>query len=136
MKYKSITSVCAALSTFFAVAFVSAPDVFTSNMFPSAEGLALEVGIVKRYMMAAMALMGAVMIFGVREVSDVKSQRSILLALGVGFTIPCATLLALVGSHSIPLQVVPVVATGLAATVCYRAVFRVETREMVLSGHG
>ena len=43
MKYKSITSVCAALCTFFAVAFVSAPDVFTSNMFPSAEGLALDL---------------------------------------------------------------------------------------------
>lgn len=115
---------------------MSAPDVFTSNMFPSAEGLALEVGIVKRYMMAAMALTGAVVIFGVREVSDVKSQRSILLALGVGFTIPCATLIALVGSHSIPLQVVPVVATGLAATVCYRALLRLETQKMVLSGHG
>ena len=136
MKYKSITSVCAALSTFFAVAFISAPDVFTFNMFPNAEGLALEVGIVKRYMMAAMALMGAVMIFGVREVSDVKSQRSILLALGVGFTIPCATLIALVVSHSIPLQVVPVVATGFAATMCYRALLRLETQKMVLSGHG
>ena len=136
MKYKSITSVCAALSTFFAVAFISAPDVFTFNMFPNAEGLALEVGIVKRYMMAAMALMGAVMILGVREVSDAKSQRSILLALGVGFTIPCATLIALVVSHSIPLQVVPVVATGLAATVCYRALLRLETQKMVLSGHG
>jgi hypothetical protein len=136
MKYKSITSVCAALSTFFAVAFISAPDVFTFNMFPNAEGLALEVGIVKRYMMAAMALMGAVMILGVHEVSDAKSQRSILLALGVGFTIPCATLIALVVSHSIPLQVVPVVATGFAATMCYRAVFRLETRDMVFSGHG
>ena len=88
MKYKSIVSACAALSSFFAVAFVSAPDVFTFNLFPSAEGLALEVGIVKRYMIAAMALMGAVTIFCVRQVSDVNSQRSILLGLGVGFMIP------------------------------------------------
>lgn len=136
MKYKSITSVCAALSTFFAVAFVSAPDVFTYNMFPSAEGLALEVGIVKSYMMAAMALMGAVMIFSVREVSNVNSQRSILLGLGVGFTIPFVTLIALVGSHNIPLQVVPVVATGFAATVCYRALFSLDARQLVFSGHG
>ena len=35
-----------------------------------------------------MALMGAVIIFSVRQVSDVNSQRSILLGLGVGFTIP------------------------------------------------
>jgi len=136
MKYKSIVSACAALSTFFAVAFVLAPDVFTYNMFPSAEGLALEVGIVKRYMMAAMALMGAVMIFCVREVSDVKSQCSILLGLGVGFTIPCATLIVLVGSHNIPLQVVPVIATGFTATMCYRALFSLEPRQLVYTGHG
>ena len=135
MKYKSITSVCAALSTFFAVAFVSAPDVFTYNMFPSAEGLALEVGIVKSYMMAAMALMGAVMIFSVREVSNVNSQRSILLGLGVGFTIPFVTLIALVGSHNIPLQVLPVVATGFAATMCYRGLFSLEPRQLVYMGH-
>jgi|TARA_B100000795_G_scaffold93799_1_gene68655 hypothetical protein len=35
----------------FCGGFVSASNVFTFNMFPSAEGLALEVGIVKRYMM-------------------------------------------------------------------------------------
>ena len=115
---------------------MSAPDVFTFNLFPSAEGLALEVGIVKRYMMAAMALMGAVMIFCVREVSDVKSQCSILLGLGVGFTIPCATLIVLVGSHNIPLQLVPVVATGFAATMCYRGLFSLEPRQLVFSELG
>ena len=115
---------------------MSASDVFTYNMFPSAEVLALEVGIVKRYVMAAMALMGAVLIFSVREVSNVNSQRSILLVLGVGFTIPFVTLIALVGSHNIPLQLVPVVATGFAATVYYRALFHLGTRKMVLSGHG
>jgi len=136
MKYKSIVSACAALSSFFAVAFVSAPDVFTFNLFPSEEGRALEVGIVKRYMIAAMALMGAVTIFCVRQVNDIKSQCSILLGLGVVFTIPCATLIVLVGSHNIPLQVLPVVATGFAATMCYRGLFSLEPRQLVYTGHG
>ena len=53
-----------------------------------------------------------------------------------GFTTPCATLIALAGPQSIPLQLVPVVVTGFAATLCYRALFSLETRKMVLSAHG
>ena len=40
------------------------------------------------------------------------------------------TLIVLVGSHNIPLQAVPVVATGFAATVRYRAFFSLEARSI------
>ena len=136
MKFKSITFICSGLAALFAVAFVAAPDVFTFNMHPGAEGLALEVGIVRCYITAATALMGAVIIFSVRDVTDVKLQRTILLGLGIGFTIPCLTFIILVWSHNVPLQLFLVVATGFAAAVCYRAMFRLETRKTALSGYG
>ena len=79
-----------------------------------------------------MALMGAVIIFSVRQVSDVNSQRSILL----GLRSWCVTLIVLVGSQNIPLQAVPGVAIGFAATVRYLAFFSLEARQLVFTGHG
>ena len=136
MKYKSINFVCSGLAALIAVAFVAAPDVFTFNMHPGADGLALEVGIVRCYITAATALMGAVIIFSVRDVTDVKLQRTILLGLGIGFTIPCLTFIILVWSHNVPLQLFLVFATGFAAATCYRAMFRLEARQLVVSGRG
>ena len=115
---------------------MSASNVFTFNMFPSAEGLALEVGIVKRYMMAAMALMGAVMIFSVRQVSDVNSQRSILLGLGVGFMIPFCNFDSVSWVSKHPSAVSAGGCDRVRSNSALSSFFSLEARQLVFTGHG
>jgi hypothetical protein len=129
MKFKSVISISAAIPAWFAVAYASAPDVFTLTLFPSTDGLALKVGVILHYIIAAMALMVASVIFFVRDVAAINDQRSILLGVAIAFTILCAALVALDISSGIPLQLTPVVATGFVATLCFRTLFKSETRQ-------
>jgi len=68
MPYKTMITVAAAVGFIFALAFAAAPKFFVLGTFPGAEGLALDVGIYYRYVMAAMIFMVVCVTFQTRNV--------------------------------------------------------------------
>ena len=54
MSYKIMMSLASAVPLLFAIAFLAVPHFFILGSCPNAEGLALEVGITQRYVMAGM----------------------------------------------------------------------------------
>ncbi len=54
MPYKIMMSLATAVPLIFAVAFLAVPHIFILDSYPNAEGLAMEVGITQRYVMAGM----------------------------------------------------------------------------------
>ena len=49
MPYKTMMSIVATVPLIFLIAFVAIPEFFVLQSYPSAEGLALEIGITHRY---------------------------------------------------------------------------------------
>ena len=54
MPYKIMMSVVASVPLIFLTGFVAVPEFFVLQSYPSAEGLALEIGITHRYIMSGM----------------------------------------------------------------------------------
>jgi hypothetical protein len=57
MPYKKMMSIVATVPLIFLIAFVAVPGFFVLQSYPSAEGLALEIGITHRYIMSGMLFM-------------------------------------------------------------------------------
>jgi uncharacterized membrane protein len=119
MPYKTMITVAAAIPLVFALAFTAMPKFFVLGTFPGAEGLALEVGIYYRYVMAVMIFMVACITFQTRNVADVDNQKAILLGVGAAFTVMCVTIISLPSFHGTPLNVPPMIATGTAAVLIF-----------------
>ena len=120
MPYKIMMSVAAAVPLIFAVAFLVVPHFFILESYPNAEGLALEIGITQRYVMAGMLFMVLCIAFQSRNVEKVDNQKAILLGVSIGSAVMCAVIILLEGpGRGLPLLVPPVIATGALAILSF-----------------
>ena len=120
MPFKIMMSIVAAVPLIFLLAFLAVPEFFVLQSYPSAEGLALEIGITQRYVMAGMLFMTACIAFQSRNVEKVDDQKAILLGVSIGTAVMCAVIILLEGpGRGLPLLVPPVIATGALAVLSF-----------------
>ena len=120
MPYKKMMSIVATVPLIFLIGFVAVPEFFVLQSYPSAEGLALEIGITHRYIMSGMLFMVACFAFQSRNVEKVDNQKEILLGVAIGFAVMCAVIILVEGPlRGLPLPVPPVIATGAIAILSF-----------------
>ena len=119
MSYKIMMSLAAAVPLIFAVAFLAVPHIFILDSYPNAEGLAMEVGITQRYVMAGMLFMTACIAFQSRNVEKVDDQKAILLGVAIGLVGMCAVIISMTVFRGIPLNIPPMIATGTIAALSF-----------------
>ncbi len=120
MPYKIMMSVTAIVPLIFSVAFLVVPHFFILESYPNAEGLAMEIGITQRYVMAGMLFWTACLAFQSRNVEKVDDQKAILLGVAIGTAVMCAIIILLEGpGRGLPLLVPPVIATGALAILSF-----------------
>ena len=120
MPYKIMMSVAAIVPLIFSIAFVAIPEFFILESYPNAEGLALEIGITHRYVMAGMLFIVVCLLFQSRKVEKVDNQKEILLGVAIGFAVMCAVIILMEGpGRGLPLLVPPVIATGTIAILSF-----------------
>ena len=120
MPYKIMMSVAAIVPLLFSLAFLVVPQFFILESYPNAEGLALEIGITQRYVMAGMLFIVLCLLFQSRNVEKVDNQKEILLGVAIGFAVMCAIIILLEGpGRGLPLLVPPVIATGALAVLSF-----------------
>ena len=120
MPYKKMMSVAAIVPLLFLIAFLVVPQFFILESYPNAEGLALEIGITQRYVMAGMLFIVVCLLFQSRNVEGVDNQKAILLGVAIGFAVMCAVIILMEGpGRGLPLLVPPVIATGAIAILSF-----------------
>ena len=119
MPYKIMMSLATAVPLIFAVAFLAVPHIFILDSYPNAEGLAMEVGITQRYVMAGMLFMTACLAFQSRNVEKVDDQKAILLGVAIGLVAMCAVIISMTVFRGIPLNIPPMIATGTVAVLSF-----------------
>jgi len=120
MPYKIMMSVAAIVPLLFSIAFLVVPQFFILESYPNAEGLALEIGITQRYVMAGMLFFWLCLLFQSRNVEGVDNQKAILLGVAIGFAVMCAVIILMEGpGRGLPLLVPPVIATGVIAILSF-----------------
>jgi uncharacterized membrane protein (DUF4010 family) len=113
-------SVAAIVPLLFSIAFLVVPQFFILESYPNAEGLALEIGITHRYVMAGMLFIVLCLLFQSRNVEKVDNQKEILLGVAIGFAVMCAVIILMGGpGRGLPLLVPPVIATGVIAILSF-----------------
>ena len=119
MPYKTMMSVVASVPLIFLTGFVAVPEFFVLQSYPSAEGLALEIGITHRYIMAGMLFMVVCIAFLSRNVEKVDNQKEILLGAAIGLSVMCAVIISMPVFRGIPLSIPPMIATGTIAVLSF-----------------
>ena len=119
MPFKKMMSIAAVVPLIFLIAFVAVPEFFVLQSYPSAEGLALEIGITHRYIMSGMLFMVACFAFLSRNIEKVDNQKEILLGAAIGFSVMCAIIISMTVFRGIPLSVPPMIATGTIAALSF-----------------
>ena len=120
MPYKIMMSVACIVPLLFSIAFLVVPQFFILGSYPNAEGLALEIGITQRYVMAGMLFMVVCLAFQSRNVEGVDNQKAILLGVAIGFAVMCAVIILMEGpGRGLPLLPPPVIATGTIAALSF-----------------
>ena len=119
MPYKIMMSIVATVPLIFLIAFVAVPEFFVLQSYPSAEGLALEIGINHRYIMAGMLFIVVCFAFQSRNVEKVDNQKAILLGAAIGFSAMCAVIISMPVFRNIPLSIPPMIATGTIAALSF-----------------
>jgi len=119
MPYKIMMSVAAIVPLIFSLAFVAIPEFFILESYPNAEGLALEIGITQRYVMAGMLFIVLCLLFQSRNVEGVDNQKAILLGVAIGFAVMCAVIISMPVFRGIPLSIPPMIATGTIAALSF-----------------
>jgi len=120
MPYKIMMSIVATVPLIFLLAFVAIPEFFVLKSYPSAEGLALEIGITYRYVMSGLLFISVCIAFQSRNVEKVDDQKAILLGVAIGTAVMCAIIILLEGpGRGLPLLVPPVIATGALAVLSF-----------------
>ena len=117
MPYKIMMSINATVPLIFLIAFIAVPEFFVLQSYPSAEGLALEIGITHRYIMAGMLFMVVCIAFLSRNVEKVDNQKEILLGAAIGLSVMCAVIISMPVFRGIPLSIPPMIATGTIAVL-------------------
>ena len=119
MPFKKMMSIAAAVPLIFLIAFVAVPEFFVLQSYPSAEGLALEIGITHRYIMSGMLFMVVCIAFLSRNVEKVDNQKEILLGAAIGLSVMCAVIISMPVFRGIPLSIPPMIATGTIAALSF-----------------
>ena len=119
MPYKKMMSIVATVPLIFLLAFVAIPEFFVLKSYPSAEGLALEIGITYRYIMSGMLFMVVCIAFQSRNVEQVDNQKAILLGVAIGTSAMCAVIISMTVFRGIPLNIPPMIATGTLAALSF-----------------
>ena len=120
MPYKKMMSVAAIVPLLFLIAFLVVPQFFILESYPNAEGLALEIGITQRYVMAGMLFIVVCLLFQSRKVEKLDNQKEILLGVAIGFAVMCAVIILMEGpGRGLPLLVLLVIATGTIAILSF-----------------
>ena len=119
MPYKIMMSINATVPLIFLIAFIAVPEFFVLQSYPSAEGLALEIGITHRYIMAGMLFMVVCIAFLSRNVEKVDNQKEILLGAAIGLSVMCAVIISMPVFRGIPLSIPPMIATGTIAALSF-----------------
>ena len=120
MPYKIMMSVACIVPLLFSIAFLVVPQFFILGSYPNAEGLALEIGITQRYVMAGMLFIVLCLLFQSRNIEGVDNQKAILLGVAIGFAVMCAVIILMEGpGRGLPLIVPPVIATGVIAILSF-----------------
>ena len=120
MPYKIMMSVAAIVPLLFSIAFLVVPQFFILGSYPNAEGLALEIGITQRYVMAGMFFIVVCLSFQSRNVEKVDDQKAMLLGVSIGTAVMCAFIILLEGpGRGLPLLVPPVIATVIIAILSF-----------------
>jgi len=119
MPYKIMMSIVATVPLIFSIAFVAVPEFFVLQSYPSAEGLALEIGITHRYIMSGMLFIVVCFAFQSRNVEKVDNQKAILLGAAIGFSAMCAVIISIPVFRGIPLNIPPMIATGTIAALSF-----------------
>ena len=120
MPYKIMMSIAATVPLLFLLAFAAIPEFFVLKSYPSAEGLALEIGITNRYVMSGMLFITVCIAFQCRNVEKVDDQKAILLGVSIGTAVMCAIIILLEGpGRGLPLLIPPVIATGALAVLSF-----------------
>ena len=119
MPFKKMMSIAATVPLIFLIAFVAVPEFFVLQSYPSAEGLALEIGITHRYIMSGMLFMVVCFAFLSRNVEKVDNQKEILLGAAIGFSVMCAVIISMPVLRGIPLSIPPMIATGTIAALSF-----------------
>ena len=122
MPYKIMMSLAAIVPLLFSIAFLVVPQFFILESYPNAEGLAMEIGITQRYVMAGMLFIVVCLLFQSRNVENVDNKKEILLGVAIGFAVMCAIIILLEGpGRGLPLLVPPVIATGTLSILSFWA---------------
>ena len=119
MPYKIMMSVACIVPLLFSIAFLVVPQFFILGSYPNAEGLALEIGITQRYVMAGMLFIVLCLLFQSRNVEQVDKQKEILLGVAIGFTVMCAVIISMTVFRGIPLNIPPMIATGVIGILSF-----------------
>ena len=119
MPYKIMMSIVATVPLIFLIAFVAVPEFFVLQSYPSAEGLALEIGITYRYVMSGMLFIVVCIAFQSRNVEKVDDQKAILLGVAIGLVAMCAVIISMTVFRGIPLNIPPMIATGTVAVLSF-----------------
>ena len=119
MPYKKMMFIAATVPLIFLLAFAAIPEFFVLKSYPSAEGLALEIGITYRYIMSGMLFMVVCIAFQSRNVEQVDNQKAILLGVAIGTSAMCAVIISMTVFRGIPLNIPPMIATGTLAALSF-----------------
>ena len=119
MPYKIMMSIVATVPLIFLIAFVAIPEFFVLQSYPSAEGLALDIGITHRFIMSGMLFIIVCIAFQSRNVEKVDNQKTILLGAAIGFSTMCAVIISVSVFRDIPLSIPPMIATGTVAVLSF-----------------
>jgi len=119
MPYKIMMSVACIVPLLFSIAFLVVPQFFILGSYPNAEGLALEIGITQRYVMAGMLFIVLCLLFQSRNVEGVDNQKAILLGVAIAFSAMCAVIISIALFRGIPLDIPPMIATGTLAALSF-----------------
>ena len=112
MPYKIMMSIVATVPLIFLLAFAAIPEFFVLKSYPSAEGLALEIGITYRYIMSGMLFMVVCIAFQSRNIDKVDNQKAILLGAAICTSAMCAVIISMTVFRGIPLNIPPMIAIG------------------------
>ena len=119
MPYKIMMSVACIVPLLFSIAFLVVPQFFILESYPNAEGLALEIGITQRYVMAGMLFIVLCLLFQSRNIEGVDNQKAILLGAAIAFSAMCAVIISIALFRGIPLDIPPMIATGTIAALSF-----------------
>ena len=119
MPYKIMMSIVATVPLIFLLAFAAIPEFFVLKTYPSAEGLALEIGITYRYVMCGMMFMVVCIAFQSRNIEKVDNQKEILLGAAIAFSGMCAVIISMTVFRGIPLNIPSMIATGTIAVLSF-----------------